>query len=73
MCFLDLDNGISQIFSISFNFGEYFLCIIWRLVCPKMCCKNFENRLTILNRDFSVPKKKSWKGGNYFPAKLKNS
>ena len=45
---------------------------------PKMCCKNFENRLTLekvllksnFEKGFFV-ENKSWKGGNYFPQNLK--
>ena len=46
--FLLYDNGISWISSISFKCMQtYCLCRIWCLVCTKMCCKNFENWLTI--------------------------
>ena len=46
--FLLSDNGISpDIFHFISLLANYFLCIICRLVCPKMCCKNFENWLTI--------------------------
>ena len=53
--FLLSDYGISRIFSISFNSRQLFFCRILRLICPKMCCNIFENRLTI---EKSVEKKK---------------
>ena len=58
---------------------KYFLGTIGHLVCRKMCCKNFANRLRnkkVWSKYFRIGiscTKISWKGGKYFPAKMLNS
>ena len=68
------DNGLWQIFCNCLNL-DAILYTIEHLVCRKMCCKNFENRLpnkkSSVEKEFSV--QKSPEGSEYFLAKIKNS
>ena len=48
VCFLDSDNGIfCRYFLFHLTFGKIFSLKNMAIVCPKMCCKTFENQLVI--------------------------
>ena len=68
MCYFVSEKGISQISSVSLNCRQS-ISLQNSALCPKMCCKKFENRYTFekINHQNKFMKVFSVVKGNYVP------